>query len=197
MRGCFLTSTPAADASALSRINLAASPNEWSIKSVTASEDASSSKSSAELLETLKGKLAKNGRQGNASQSASSKWFEIPKVSITPEIKSEITALRLKAFMDPKKFYKSSDMKKIPERFHMGVMVEGGLRAVGGGQESQAAGTSNRSGAKGKSLLQEALGDEGVQAWTKKRFTTVHTRQLKAAALGKKLGGKTKKVGRR
>ena len=89
--------------------------------------------------------------------------------------------------MDPKKFYKSSDLKKTPERFQFGVMVEGGLRAVGGGKESQAAGTSNRNATKGKSLLQQALGDEAVQAWTKKRFSSVNARQMKTAAFSKRL----------
>ena len=195
MRGCFLTSTPAVDAAQLAKLNLAAVPNEWNIKPEVPSQSTATG-SAASILSSMKAKLSKTGRHGNQAQEAAKKWFEIPKAQITPEIKSEVTALRLKAYMDPKKFYKSSDLKKIPERFHFGVVVEGGLKAVGGGQESQAAGTVNRTGPKGKSLLQEALGDDGVQAWTKKRFSSVHAKQMKTAALGKKLAG-TKRVGNR
>ena len=104
-----------------------------------------------------------------------STWsFELPKTEITPEIKAELTALKLKAYLDPKRFYKSAD--KLGDRFVFGVMVEGGLRAVGGGQESQAAGVVNKSKTKGKSLLQDALADAAVQAWTKKRWALVDRR---------------------
>lgn len=137
-------------------------------------------------MSSITSKMAKSSVATQKAKETAVKWHDIAKAELTPEVKAELTALRLKAFMDPKKFYKSSDLKKTPERFHFGVVVDGGLRAVGGGQESQAAGTSNRNSAKGKSLLQEALGDEAVQAWTKKRFSTVHARQMKTAALSRK-----------
>ncbi len=193
MKGCFLTSTQSADSKAVSKLNLAATPNEWKVNVTT--PETNSVSSSSVLLASMQAKLSKVGRHGNARQEATKKWFEMPKAQVTPEVKAELTALRLKGYMDPKKFYKTSDLTKVPERFQFGVMVEGGLRAVGGGQESQAAGTANRSAAKGRTLLQEALGDDGVQAWTQKRFRTVHSRQMKTAAFAKKIHGKTKRTG--
>jgi hypothetical protein len=169
-------------------VNVAATANDWNISIDSLLAKPLSAESTESLLKSMTRKLTNT----RVPKEPVSNWHEIPKAEMTTEAKAELTALRLKAFMDPKKFYKSTDLKKTPERFHFGVMVHGGLRAVGGGQESQTAGTANRNASKGKSLLQEALGDEGVQAWTKKRFSAVNARQLKTAAFGKKFK-KTKK----
>jgi hypothetical protein len=125
---------------------------------------------------------------GASKKLASTEYFEIPKPRMTPELKAELTALKLKQYMDPKRFYKSAD--RLGERFVFGVMVDGGLRAVGGGQESQSAGTFNKSKTKGKSLLQEALADVAVQSWTKKRWSQVDQRLQR----DKKLSRRPKKL---
>jgi hypothetical protein len=92
--------------------------------------------------------------------------FEIPKVDhITPEMKLELAAIRLRRYAYKDKFMKSSDSKDIPSRFHLGTMIGGGMQAVGGGKESQAAGTANRKKKKGKSHLTNLLHDDTVKDW--------------------------------
>ena len=97
--------------------------------------------------------------------------FEIPKVThITPEMQLELAAIRLRRFAYKDKFMKNSDSKDIPSRFQVGTVVGGGLEAVGGGKESQAAGTINRKRKKGKSHLSNLLNDETVKNWLHKNI---------------------------
>jgi hypothetical protein len=97
--------------------------------------------------------------------------FEIPKVEhLTPELKLELAAIRLRRFAYKDKFMKSSDSKDIPSRFQIGTVVGGGLQAVGGGRESQAAGTWNRKQKKGKSHLMNLLHDDTVKDWLHKNI---------------------------
>ena len=97
--------------------------------------------------------------------------FEIPKVEhITPELKLELAAIRLRRYAYKDKFMKSSDSKDIPSRFQIGTVVGGGLQAVGGGRESQAAGTTNRKRKNGKSHLLNLLHDDTVKDWLHKNI---------------------------
>lgn len=50
----------------------------------------------------------------------------------------------MKPYMDPMKFMKRLDSKKLPTHFHIGVEVGGGKVRAGGAEESQAAGTYNK-----------------------------------------------------
>lgn len=97
--------------------------------------------------------------------------FGIPKVThITAEMKLELAAIRLRRYAHKDKFMRSSDAKDIPTRFQVGTMVGGGLQAVGGGKESQAAGTANRKRTKGKTHLANLLRDDTVKDWLHKNI---------------------------
>jgi hypothetical protein len=101
--------------------------------------------------------------------------FEIPKVKIvTPEMKLELAAIRLRRYAHKDKFMKSSDSKDIPSRFQIGTMVGGGAIAAGAGSESQAAGTSNRRKRSGKSHLSNLLHDDTVKDWLHKNIEKRH-----------------------
>jgi hypothetical protein len=101
--------------------------------------------------------------------------FEIPKVKcITPELKLELAAIRLRRYAYKDKFIKGSDTKDIPTRFQIGTVVGGGLVAVGGGSESQAAGTVNRKKKSGKSHLMSLLKDDTVKDWLHKSIEKRH-----------------------
>lgn len=97
--------------------------------------------------------------------------FEIPIVKVvTPDMKLELAAIRLRRYAYKDKFMKSSDSKEIPNRFYIGTMVGGGLQAVGAGGESQAAGTTNRRKKSGKSHLMNLLHDDSVKEWLQKNI---------------------------
>ena len=97
--------------------------------------------------------------------------FDIPQVKIvTPEMKLELAAIRLRRYAYKDKFMKSSDTKDIPTRFQIGTMVGGNVIAAGAGSESQAAGTANRKKKSGKSHLSNLLHDETVKEWLHKNI---------------------------
>ncbi|KAF4758104.1 hypothetical protein FOZ63_033392 [Perkinsus olseni] len=103
-------------------------------------------------------------------------WFGLPRQQLTLQMKNELRILKLKPYMDPKKFMKRLDSKKLPTHFHVGVEVGGGKVRAGGGAESQAAGTYNKtSRGSGVSLLSDALKDSTVQAWTRRRLSEAQT----------------------
>eukprot|EP00397_Hematodinium_sp_SG-2012_P066487 GEMP01099840.1.p1 GENE.GEMP01099840.1~~GEMP01099840.1.p1 ORF type:complete len:228 (-),score=49.47 GEMP01099840.1:29-712(-) len=106
------------------------------------------------------------------------KWFGLPKQQITPELELELKAIQLRKHFDPKRFYKSNDSNKLPTHFHVGVVTyEGGLRAVGGGRESEALNAhTGKKKYKGTSLLQEILANEKSCAWTREQFNSVSVR---------------------
>lgn len=51
-------------------------------------------------------------------------WFNMRAPELTPELKEDLKALQLKSVIDPSRFYKKSDAKKLPKFFQMGRIVE-------------------------------------------------------------------------
>lgn len=104
------------------------------------------------------------------------KWFGLPKQQMTPELEKELQALKLRAYFDPKRFYKSNDSKALPTHFAIGTMVGGGLASAG-----EHARPETKAGS-GRSFLSELLRDDKAQDWTRTRLSAV---QAKGQAAGK------------
>lgn len=51
-------------------------------------------------------------------------WFNMKAPEITPELKEDLKALQLKHIIDPARFYKKNDSKKLPKFFQVGRIVE-------------------------------------------------------------------------
>lgn len=51
-------------------------------------------------------------------------WFNMQAPEITPEIKEDLKALQLKNIIDPSRFYKKSDAKKLPKFFQVGRILD-------------------------------------------------------------------------
>jgi len=142
-------------------------PGEWKVDCSRALVEKKSFETMQELLDVTR--PDRNVRTNPNSA------FEIPKVKcITPEMKLELAAIRLRRFAYKDKFVKGSDSKAIPTRFQIGTVVGGGLIAVGGGSESQAAGTANRKKKSGKSHLMNLLKDDTVKEWLHKNIEKRH-----------------------
>jgi hypothetical protein len=141
-------------------------PGEWKLDSSykVAQDDTEGITTMAELLEST---VPKQGIRFDPAAR-----FAIPEVKqITPDMKMELAAIKLKRYAYKDKFMKNADSNKMPTRFHIGTVIGGGLMAVGGGKESQAAGVSNKKKKSGKSHLQGLLRDENVRSWLKKNIT--------------------------
>jgi len=87
--------------------------------------------------------------------------FEIPIVKIvTPEMKMELAAIKLRRFAHKDKFMKSADTRELPTRFQIGTMIGGGL------VRTEPAGKPKR----GKTHLMDLVHDETVKAWLQKNI---------------------------
>lgn len=50
-------------------------------------------------------------------------WFNFSSMEITPEIHKDLEVLQMRSALDPKRFYKKNDMKKIPKFFQVIVII--------------------------------------------------------------------------
>jgi len=67
--------------------------------------------------------LKKQRREENLNTTGP-EWFNMKAPEMTPELKEDLKALQLKSVIDPSRFYKKSDAKKLPKFFQVGRMVE-------------------------------------------------------------------------
>lgn len=156
----FVPLEPAMDLSRLDFSSTVCVPGEWKLEEGFRL-DASSASVPATMEELLNGVSPLRAARSNPAAR-----FEIPEVTqLTPDLKLELAAIRLRRYAHKDKFMKSSDSNKIPTRFHIGTVIGGAHLAVGGGAESQAAGVVNRKKKTGKSHLQSLLRDESVKSW--------------------------------
>lgn len=110
--------------------------------------------------EPARRKLGKRARRREKVDTAGPGWAEMRAHELTPEVKRELQLVRMRGALDPKRFYRTSDMKKeLPKYFQMGTVVEG----TGGGRTRPARG----------GLLKQALGDAKVRARAKSQFKKV------------------------
>ena len=67
--------------------------------------------------------MKKQRRQENLKTTGPD-WFYMQAPELTPELKEDLKALQLKNVIDPSRFYKKSDAKKLPKFFQVGRIVE-------------------------------------------------------------------------
>jgi mRNA-binding protein PUF3 len=101
----------------------------------------------------------------------SKKWFDIPKVEMTDDIKRDLLIVKNRKYLDPKRFYRGEKWE-IPENFQMGEIVEG-VGEYGGRLKRKQ---------KGQTLVDELLKNKESSEWFSKTFIDIQTR--------KKSGGK-------
>eukprot|EP00744_Colponema_vietnamica_P005100 GILI01007504.1.p1 GENE.GILI01007504.1~~GILI01007504.1.p1 ORF type:complete len:167 (+),score=58.80 GILI01007504.1:107-607(+) len=136
-----------------------------------------------QLLEEVTGKVASSKLHSNSKDffeqkyesihkkkkkevedTAGKDWFNMPATPITPELKQDLTALKLRAFYDPKRFYKKDSGKALPKYFQIGTVVEGA-------GEFYSSRLTNKE-RKGR-LVDELLTDEKVKNYTKRKFREI------------------------
>jgi hypothetical protein len=61
------------------------------------------------------------------AKTAGPAWFNMQTPELTPEVERDLRMIRLRAYMNPSKFYKKDDFasKKLPEHFQIGTVVAG------------------------------------------------------------------------
>ncbi|GAA5916247.1 Fcf2 domain-containing protein [Sporobolomyces salmoneus] len=110
-------------------------------------------------------RLSKKQYKANQPHTAGSKWFDMPATPMTPELKREIDAMRLKNALDPKKFMKGgAKNEKIGEFFQVGHIITPNTRAT----TSNSLPTASK-----RSFVEELVEDEQARAYAKKKTKEV------------------------
>ncbi|GAA5982100.1 hypothetical protein JCM5350_003455 [Sporobolomyces pararoseus] len=110
-------------------------------------------------------RLSKKQYKANQPHTAGSKWFDMPATPMTPELKREIDAMRLRNALDPKKFMKgSAKNEKIGEFFQVGHVITPNTRAT----TSNSLPTASK-----RSFVEELVEDEQARAYAKRKTKEV------------------------
>lgn len=119
-------------------------------------------------------------REETRKKTAGRKWFDMESDDLTPDARRDFALLRMRNYLDPKKFYKSSDHhKKLPKHFQMGVVVEGA-------HEFKSARMTKKE--RQQTFTDEIMADANVRQYTKRVFGQV---QAARSGRGKKKAKKT------
>mmetsp|Transcript_9871 Transcript_9871/g.21510 ORF Transcript_9871/g.21510 Transcript_9871/m.21510 type:complete len:261 (-) Transcript_9871:49-831(-) len=114
-------------------------------------------------------KTAKEQRKVQArKQGDRNDWFDMKVPELTPEVKQDLQALRLRNYMDPKRFYKTADSKTLPKEFQIGTVVEG----LGEYKSHRV-----RKRDKKQTFVDEILADEKVQSYASRIFRDVQSQK--------------------
>lgn len=93
----------------------------------------------------------------------------------TPLERAEIRALQLKKYANPLTATSGRGGvpdKKIPQYYQFATEVGGGLKAVG--EHTSVSGSFDGKRKQGRSVLDDMLEDEDIEAWTQRKSSSVH-----------------------
>lgn len=94
------------------------------------------------------------------------KWFNMKTPNMTAEIKRDLTIIKQRTALDPKRHYKK-DKWLIPKQFQMGEIVESHFTPSNGLARKQ----------RGRTLAQELLNDDSTNAYFKRKAHEIHAKR--------------------
>lgn len=101
---------------------------------------------------------SRKGKKQLKPDTAGAAWGHMTAKELTPELKRDLQIIRMRGVLDPKRFYRSSDMKKeLPKYFQVGTLIGG---AEDAGTKKKPRGT----------MLQDVMGDAKIRKRTKDQF---------------------------
>lgn len=104
--------------------------------------------------------------EAKSVKSAGRKWFNMASEDMTPEARRDFALLRMRNYLDPKKFYKTSDHhKNLPKHFQLGMVIEGA-------HEFKSARLVKKD--RRQTFTEEIMADQQVQSYTKRVFTQIN-----------------------
>jgi hypothetical protein len=122
------------------------------------------------------------------AKTAGPQWFNMETPEVTPEVERDLRMIRLRAYMNPKQFYKRDDFagKKLPEHFQIGTVI------AGLGEKSL------KKRERPTSITGEILGNEEVKKYARRVYDEVQAKSLSGGKKSYKrkqnrLGGKFNK----
>lgn len=106
------------------------------------------------------------------SKTKGKNWFNLPAQEMTEDVKNELELIRMRSVLDPKHFYKRSEMKTLPKYFQIGKVVESPLDYY------NERGTKKT---KAKTLVDELLEDAKFQKYNKRKYAEALEKRKKKA----------------
>uniref|UniRef100_A0AAG5DJP1 Fcf2 pre-rRNA processing C-terminal domain-containing protein n=1 Tax=Anopheles atroparvus TaxID=41427 RepID=A0AAG5DJP1_ANOAO len=99
-------------------------------------------------------------------------WFDMAAPEITPEVSNELTLIKMRSVLDPKKVYGRVEKRKTPKYFEIGTVIESPLDHY------------NERGikrSKKQSLVDELLADAEFQKYNKRKYAEALEKKKKKA----------------
>ncbi|KAJ8506687.1 hypothetical protein OPV22_007573 [Ensete ventricosum] len=111
-------------------------------------------------------KLLKKNRKDTAGRS----WFDMPALTITPEIKKDLEILKLRHVIDPKRHFKKGDSSKaLPKYFQARTVIEPASEFFSGRLTKKERKTT---------LADELLHDDALKAYRKRKIHEIQESRL-------------------
>lgn len=99
--------------------------------------------------------------------SAGQGWFNMQSMELTKELKQDLQVIKMRNYLDPKRFYKSSDHKRsFPKIFQVGTVIEGA-------HEFKASRVVNKE--RQNSLMNEVMADTKLKKYVKRKYSEIQT----------------------
>jgi len=98
------------------------------------------------------------------------KFHELAQTKLTPEIARDLKIIKMRNFLDPKRFYKSADSKSLPTKFEIGTIVAGSF-------DSSADRMTKKQ--RRSTIVQEIMADSKIKKYAKKTFLDSQHEKLK------------------
>ncbi|XP_009399073.2 rRNA-processing protein fcf2-like isoform X1 [Musa acuminata AAA Group] len=101
----------------------------------------------------------------NMKDTAGRSWFDMPALTITPEIKKDLEILKLRHVIDPKRHFKKGDNSKaLPKYFQVGTVIEPASEFFSGRLTKKERKTT---------LADELLHDDALKAYRKRKIQEI------------------------
>jgi len=105
-----------------------------------------------------------------------SKWYNLPATEMTDEIRNDLTVLRMRSALDPKRFYKSNDIDALPKYFQIGTVIESSADFY----HSRVPMKQRK-----RTIVEELMDDAKFKQYTKRKFREI-VKQQPQKSKGKK-----------
>ena len=127
------------------------------------------------------GKSLRQKKRERRADKASTKgkgWFDMKAPELTEEQKNDLTVLKMRSALDPKRFYKNNDVQGLPKYVEFGTVIE-----------SPAEFYSSRIPKKQrkKSIVAELLADSDLKSYNKRKLEEIQEAKMKETGVYKKV----------
>jgi hypothetical protein len=121
-------------------------------------------------------------RRKEREQTAGNGWFSMKVPELTDELKNDLEALKMRASMDPKRFYKKNDRDGFPKYFQIGTTVDNPADFY----HSRVPKKQRK-----RTIVEELLADSEFRRYNQRKYSEIMA-QKAANAAGKKFRKKKK-----